>query len=54
MAEKKCRNTGCEWHDKGGCRLFPGDWGFLECQHSQETNEQPRQVRKTNKKQKGK
>lgn len=48
-ADRKCKNTTCEWNQGGACRLFPGDWGFLTCKHSEETNEQPRPVRKTKK-----
>ncbi len=41
-AGKKCRNVACQWHDKGECRLFPGDFGFLECKHSEApTNVKP-------------
>lgn len=47
---RKCVNVNCEWHYKGGCRLFPGDWGFLKCRHSDEVNEPKKIVRKVNKK----
>lgn len=39
MAAKKCRNRACEWHVRGSCRLFPGEWGFLECRHADEKTE---------------
>ena len=50
MVERKCKNTTCEWHQDGACRLFPGERGILTCLHSEDTNEQPRPVRKTTKK----
>lgn len=43
---RKCVNRTCEWHHEGGCRLFPGEWGFLECRHSDEENEPKKTVRK--------
>lgn len=51
--DRKCINTTCEWHHEGACRLFPGDWGFMECLHSKDTTEKPRPVRKTKTTKKG-
>ena len=31
---RACVNRACEWHDGGACRLFPGEWGFLQCRHA--------------------
>ena len=50
---RKCVNRTCEWHEKGGCRLVPGEWGFRECRHSDEENEPKKTVRKINRNKKG-
>ncbi len=38
---KKCLNLACEWNKDGECLLFPGDWGFLTCKHSDEVTTKP-------------
>lgn len=39
MSKRKCLNKACEWHVKGTCKLFPGEFGFLECRHSKDIPE---------------
>lgn len=46
---RKCVNRTCEWHVNGACRLFPGDFGFLECKHADEASEAKKTVRKIKK-----
>jgi hypothetical protein len=49
MTPRKCLNSSCEWHEKGTCRLFPGDFGFLTCKYSTEKSEAPKRVVKKGK-----
>lgn len=44
--ERKCVNTACEHHRKGRCDLFPGEWGWLKCNFSDQKTETKNNTKK--------